>query len=88
MIWVGVQKFGTLIITFLSNIILARLLTPDDYGMVGMLAIFIAISNAFIDGGFGSALIQKSNPSQKDYSTVFYWNIFLGVVLYLSLIHI
>jgi len=82
MIWVGVQKFGTLIITFLSNIILARLLTPDDYGMVGMLAIFIAISNAFIDGGFGSALIQKSNPSQKDYSTVFYWNIFLGVVLY------
>ena len=50
MIWVGVQKFGTLIITFLSNIILARLLTPDDYGMIGMLAIFIAISNAFIDG--------------------------------------
>lgn len=85
MIWVGAQKFGTLIITFLSNIILARLLSPDDYGMIGMLAIFIAISNTFIDGGFGSALIQKSHPTQKDYSTVFYWNIFLGVALYILL---
>lgn len=82
MIWVGIQKFGTLIITFLSNIVLARLLTPDDYGMIGMLAIFIAISNAFIDGGFGSALIQKSNPTQEDYSTVFYWNILLGILIY------
>lgn len=85
MIWVGVQKFGTLIITFLSNIILARLLSPDDYGMVGMLAIFIAISNAFIDGGFGSALIQKSHPTQTDYSTVFYWNILFSIVLYVLL---
>lgn len=82
MIWVGVQKFGTLGITFLSNIVLARLLTPSDYGMVGMLTIFIAISTSFIDGGFGSALIQKTNPTQRDYSTVFYWNIFLSVMLY------
>lgn len=82
MIWVGIQKFGTLIITFLSNIVLARLLTPNDYGMIGMLAIFIAISNTFIDGGFGSALIQKTNPTQEDYSTVFYWNILLGFLLY------
>ncbi|MBD5280219.1 MAG: lipopolysaccharide biosynthesis protein [Bacteroides sp.] len=82
MIWVGIQKFGTLIITFISNIILARLLTPDDYGMIGMLAIFIAISNSFIDGGFGSALIQKTRPTETDYSTVFYWNIFLSIVLY------
>lgn len=85
MLWVGVQKFGTLGITFLSNIVLARLLTPSDYGMVGMLAIFIAISTSFIDGGFGSALIQKTDPTQKDYSTVFYWNIFLSVVLYVIL---
>lgn len=82
MVWVGVQKFGSLLITFGANIVLARLLTPDDYGIIGMLAIFIAISNTFIDGGFGSALIQKSRPSNEDYSTVFYWNIFLGIVLY------
>lgn len=82
MLWVGVQKFGTLGITFLSNIILARLLSPSDYGMVGMLAIFIAISNTFIDGGLGSALIQKSAPTQRDYSTVFYWNIIFAIILY------
>ena len=85
MIWVSVQKFGTLFISFLSNIVLARLLTPSDYGMVGMLAIFIAISNTFIDGGFGSALIQKSRPTQKDYTTVFYWNILLSIILYFIL---
>ena len=82
MIWVGFQKFGTLFITFLANIVLARILTPEDYGLIGMLTIFIAISNTLIDGGFGSALIQKTHPIKEDYSTVFYWNIFLGIVLY------
>ena len=59
-------------ISFVSNIILARLLTPDDYGCVGMLMIFITVANTFIDGGFGSALIQKKQPTQEDYSTIFY----------------
>lgn len=82
MIWGGIQKFGTLFISFLSNVVLARLLTPDDYGMIGMLAIFISVSSAFVDGGFGSALIQKTTPRQQDYTTVFYWNFFLSIVLY------
>lgn len=85
MIWSGVQRFGTMGISFISNMVLARLLTPDDFGCIGMLAIFIALSNTFIDGGFGSALIQKKEPTQKDYSTIFYWNIILGVILYLIL---
>ena len=82
MIWSSLQRFGTMGISFVSNIVLARLLTPDDYGCIGMLMIFIAISNTFIDGGFGSALIQKKRPTPEDYSTIFYWNIFLGVALY------
>lgn len=82
MIWSGVQRFGTLGISFISNMVLARMLSPDDFGCIGMLMIFIAISNTFIDGGFGSALIQKKEPTQNDYSTIFYWNIFLSVVLY------
>lgn len=82
MIWSSLQRFGTMGISFISNIVLARLLTPDDYGCIGMLMIFIALSNRFIDGGFGSALIQKKRPTQEDYSTIFYWNIFLSVVLY------
>lgn len=85
MIWSSLQRFGTMGISFISNIVLARLLTPDDYGCIGMLMIFIALSNTFIDGGFGSALIQKKRPTQEDYSTIFYWNIFLSVVLYVVL---
>lgn len=82
MIWSGIQRFGTMGIGFISNMVLARLLTPDDYGCIGMLAIFITVSNTFVDGGFGSALIQKKEPTQRDYSTIFWWNLFLSVVLY------
>ena len=82
MIWSALQRFGTMGISFVSNIVLARLLTPDDYGCIGMLAIFITISNTFVDGGFGSALIQKTEPTQVDYSTIFWWNLFLSIILY------
>ena len=82
MIWTALQKYSTMFIKFISGIILARLLTPFDYGCIGMLAIFIALAEVFIDGGFGSALIQKKRPSQEDYSTVFWFNIALAVLLY------
>ena len=85
MIWSFLQRFGTMSVSFFSNVVLARLLTPDDYGCIGMLMIFIALSNTFIDGGFGSALIQKKRPTQEDYSTIFYWNIALSIVLYVIL---
>lgn len=84
-LWSSVQKFGTMGISFVSNIVLARLLTPEDYGCIGMLMIFILVANTFIDGGFGSALIQKKEPTQEDYSTIFYWNLFLSIVLYVLL---
>ncbi|MBQ7787338.1 MAG: lipopolysaccharide biosynthesis protein [Alistipes sp.] len=82
MIWSFVQRFGTMAISFVSNIILARLLSPDDYGIIGMLMIFIAVANTFVDGGFGSALIQKKRPTKEDYSTIFWWNMFLSMLLY------
>lgn len=85
MIWSFVQRFGTMAISFVSNIVLARLLTPDDYGTIGMLMIFIAVANTFVDGGFGSALIQKKEPTKEDYSTIFWWNMFLSVILYVIL---
>lgn len=84
-VWSALQKFGTLGITFVSNIILARLLTPDDYGCVGLLLIFLVISEAFINGGFEAALIQKKECSDEDYSTVFYWNIAVSVLCYITL---
>lgn len=80
-LWSLVQRFGVMIISFCANLVLARLLTPDDYGVIGMLLIFISVSNTFIDGGFGAALIQKKEPTQEDYSTIFFWNIFISVIL-------
>ena len=82
MAWMAIQKYSTMFIQFISGIILARLLTPYDYGCIGMLTIFMVLAEAFIDGGFGSALIQKKRPTQEDYSTIFFWNLFMAVVLY------
>ena len=82
MVWTALQKYSTMFIQFISGIILARLLTPYDYGCIGMLAIFMTLAEAFIDGGFGSALIQKKRPTQEDYSTIFWWNIGMAVVMY------
>ncbi|MBR4148180.1 MAG: lipopolysaccharide biosynthesis protein [Bacteroidales bacterium] len=81
-IWTALQKYSTIFIRFISGIILARLLTPYDYGCIGMLAIFMTLAEAFIDGGFGSALIQKKRPTQEDYSTIFYWNLGMAVIMY------
>ena len=83
--WSAIEKFGTLGIQFIITLILARLLTPADFGLVGMLAIFIAISQSFINSGFGSALIQKKSPTAEDYSTVFYFNIVVSFLFYFLL---
>ena len=85
MIWTALQKYSTMFIHFISGIILARLLTPYDYGCIGMLAIFMLLAETFIDGGFGSALIQKKRPTQEDYSTVFWWNLLMALVMYVIL---
>lgn len=85
MVWTAVQKYSTMGIQFVSGIILARLLTPYDYGCIGMLAIFMVLAESFIDGGFGAALIQKKRPTQEDYSTIFWWNLGMAVLLYLVL---
>ena len=82
MVWTALQKYSSVLIQFISSIILARLLTPYDYGCIGMLSIFMVLAEVFIDGGFGSALIQKKQPTQVDYSTIFWWNIGMSVVMY------
>lgn len=85
MVWTSLQKYSTMFIQFVSGIILARLLTPYDYGCIGMLSIFMVLAEVFIDGGFGSALIQKKGPTQVDYSTVFWWNIGMAAMMYVVL---
>lgn len=81
-IWSSIQKFAGIGISFIAGIILARLLTPEDYGCIGMLSIFMMIANTFVDGGFASALIQKKRPTQEDYSTIFFFNLGMSLLMY------
>lgn len=81
MIWSGVQRFGTLGISFISNLVLVRFLDAEVFGAVGILLVFVAVSQSIIDGGFTSALIQRKEVSQTDYSTVFYWNLIVSAVM-------
>lgn len=82
-VWASIDRFSVLGITFVVNMIMARILSVDDYGLVGMITIFTSVSSVLVDGGFGNALIQKKEPTQTDYSTVFLWNLGLAVVLYM-----
>lgn len=81
--WSAIDRFGVVLLQFVINLILARLLTPNDFGLVGMILIFVVVSQFLIDSGFGSALIQKLNPTQEDYSTVFWWNFIFSILLYI-----
>ena len=85
MVWTSIQKFAGMGISFVSGIILARLLTPDDFGCIGMLSIFMVIAGSFVDGGFASALIQKKRPTQEDYSTIFFFNLGMSLLMYVIL---
>ena len=83
--WSFIDNIANSGITFLVGIILARILTPAEFGIIGMITIFIAVSNSIVDSGFSSALIRKAKTKDIDYNTVFYFNLCLGVVLYLVL---
>jgi O-antigen/teichoic acid export membrane protein len=83
--WSSIERFSVQGIQFVLGIIMARLLEPSDYGVIGMLAIFLAISQTFIDSGFSNALIRKQNRTEIDFSTVFYFNIGVGLFFYFLL---
>src|SRR5690606_13308427 len=82
-------SFGDLLgnqgIQFIIQVILARMLLPEHFGLIGMILVFIAISNSLIDSGFTQGLIREQHVTQKDYSTVFYFNIAISLTVYLSL---
>ena len=80
--WSFVDNIASQGITFLVGIILARLLSPAEFGILGMITIFIAISNSIIDSGFSNALIRKNDAKRIDYNTVFIFNLVLSLVLY------
>jgi O-antigen/teichoic acid export membrane protein len=85
LIWSSIDKFSTLVIQFVVGIILARLLIPEDFGLIGMISILLAISQCLVNGGFYTALLQKKKIDNTDYSTIFFFNVGIGFSLYLIL---
>ncbi|AVF35761.1 lipopolysaccharide biosynthesis protein [Rahnella sikkimica] len=85
LIWNAIERFMVQGGQFIIRIMIARMITPAEYGLVGMVAVFLVLSDVIINGGFSQALIQKKDRSETDYSTVFYINLALSVVIYVLL---
>jgi O-antigen/teichoic acid export membrane protein len=81
-IWSSIERFSGQGIQFVLSIVIARLLSPSDYGLIAMLTIFLALAQTFIDSGFTNALIQKKDRTEIDFSTVLYFNIVVAVLVY------
>ena len=71
-----------MIISFIANMVLARLLSPEDFGCVGIILVFVSFADVLVDGGLGNALIQKKDMEEADCCSVFYINIVMSLVLY------
>jgi O-antigen/teichoic acid export membrane protein len=80
--WESIGQFSSLGIQFVVTIIIARILTPADYGVIGLLSVFTALSLIILDSGFSVALIQNKNANQTDYSSVFFFNLVVSLLLY------
>lgn len=84
--WNAIGKFSSYAIEFIVGIILARVLTPKEFGLIGTIMVLIVLSDVFINSGFSHAIIRKQNCTQKDYSTVFLFNLAIGVLLFILLV--
>mgnify|MGYP001554935899 CR=1 FL=1 len=85
LVWAFAQQFGTQAIGFFVSIIMARLLLPQEFGLIGMISVFIGIGNSLIVSGLTQSLIRTSNANQEDYSTIFYFNLLGSIIIYLIL---
>ena len=85
-LWSIVEGFSAQIIQFLVGLVIARLVSPSDFGLIAMLTVFIAIAQVFVDSGLSKALIHKQNRTQTDFSTIFIFNIVLSILIYLVLV--
>lgn len=85
LIWKFLERGGVQVIQFVVSILIARILSPYDYGAVALLTIFIAIATVFVQSGLSTALIQKRNADELDCSSVFYYSVALSIIIYLIL---
>ena len=84
-IWRFAERCGAQLVTFIVSIVLARLLAPEDYGTIALVTVFTTILQVFVDSGLGTALIQKKDADDLDFSSVFYFNFFVCIVLYIGM---
>jgi len=82
LVWTFSQQFGVQIISFFITIVLARILAPSEFGIIAMLSVFIAVGGLLVDGGLSSSLIRTGRANQKDYSTVFFFNLAGSFLIY------
>jgi len=82
LLWSGVERFSTQGIGFVVTLVISRLVDPSDYGLIAMIAIFIAVSQVLVDSGISNSLIQNARRTEVDYSTVFYINLAIGLFCY------
>lgn len=81
-VWSAIERFSGQGIQFILSIIIARLVSPSDYGLIAMLTIFLSVAQSLIDSGFSNALIQKKDRTETDYATVFYFNLVVSMGIY------
>ena len=84
--WSFIDNFIGQFISFVVGVVLARLIAPTEFGVIAYIIFFVAILTTFVDCGFTTALVRKNNCTSTDYSTVFYFNLTIGVLLYLLLV--
>jgi teichuronic acid exporter len=83
--WKLMERGGTQGIQFIVQIILARLLLPEDYGIIALVVIFTSIAGVFVQSGLNTALIQKKDADEADFSSVFYLSLFIACLIYIIL---
>ncbi|MDE6859052.1 MAG: lipopolysaccharide biosynthesis protein [Duncaniella sp.] len=84
-LWSAIDKGGVKLVSFIVSVVIARILTPADYGVIGMIMVFIVIANLLIDSGFSQALVQRKDRTDVDMSTAFYFNLLIAITCYILL---
>ena len=83
--WNAIDRVSSQLLYAVVGVLLANILSPEDFGLVGALLVFQAFAILFVDSGFGAALLQRKDPTEEDYSTVFWFNLFVSTVVYIIL---
>ncbi|MBZ9729095.1 lipopolysaccharide biosynthesis protein [Salegentibacter sp. JZCK2] len=82
LVWTFTQQFGNQLVGFIVSLVLARILLPEEFGLIGMIAVVVAVGNALLDGGLTKSLIRDNECDQEDYSTVFYFHLISSLIVY------